>query len=124
MSRLKVTVASTRPVPRAPPELTGFRVWVALGFPVTEIVAGGRGEPRCALTVTPPESCPEGPPVWPHQLFSTLAPTGAETPMPGAKSLWLTIRLASPLRPPAWILAQVMVTAAPLVLTAGPPSLV
>src|SRR5207249_11285906 len=105
--------------------LCGARVWVRLGFPMTlTVVTVGLWEPRWALTLTPPESCPTGPLAWPHQLFSTLAPDGATTPTPAAKSLWFTVRLASPLSPPVWMLEQVIVTAAPLVLTVGLPSFV
>src|SRR3989442_15504659 len=100
MLRLKVSVASTNPVPNDPSDLTLSRACVALGMPATAIVTVGLCVARDVTTATPPDSCPLGPPPWPHQLFSALAPSGAVTPTVGAKSLSFTVSDPSPLSPP------------------------
>src|SRR5260370_12286368 len=124
MLRLKVSVGCTNPVPKEPSDLTLSRGCVALGRPATAIVTVGFCVAKNVRTARPPDSCPLGPPGWPHQLFSALAPFGAVTPMVGAKSLSLIVSEPSPLSPPDWMLEHWSVTAAPADFTAGLPPLV
>src|ERR1700680_3128813 len=89
------------------------------------IAAVGFCVAKKVLTETPPESwLMLGPLPWPHQLFSTLAPAGAVTPTPAAKTLSLTISPASPVMPPDWMLEHWRLTGAPLVFTVGLASFV
>src|SRR5205823_12594237 len=112
MSRLNVSVASTSPVPSEPLDFTGSSGCVLLGLPVLEIVTAGFCVVKYVATASPPESCPLGPPAWPHQLFSALAVLGAATPTVGTKSFSLTVSEPSPLTPPDWMLEHSTVTAA------------